>query len=198
MMFRYALLFFVVSTATSCNGLDTVDEIRRQDGWVLGGIVPFRGVELLVISNYEDPWRIAFLECTADESCRLLSIDSLDGVGVGSSVPFYPTNDGIVVGAADRIYYYRPAEDELISYQVALGGVIYVVDDVLHSETGLYGGRRYDLRTGEFIEDYEFEAYRLAPVFESPEEARLYRAGSPTFTEEARRHYEELLDLDPR
>ena len=164
-----ALGLLVIGTA-GCSADQELRELKNEDGWILGTVIPFGENELVIPYRPGEPRKLAILECESRRRCEVLAVDPLTGGGAPTRALFYPVADGLVFNVANFVYHYQPEQGTLTHFELATGGgVLYVVDGVVHVESA-HSGRGYDLATGENIERYRFETRRVPPVFFSREE----------------------------
>ena len=191
-----ALGLLVVGIA-GCSADQELRELKNEDGWILGTVIPFGDNELVIPYRPGEPRKLAILECDPRRRCEVLAVDPLTGGGAPTRALFYPVADGLVFSVSNLVYHYQPEQGTLTHFELATGGgVLYVVDGVVHVESA-HSGRGYDLATGENIERYRFETRRVPPVFSSREEIDNYSILSHEITDETRSYYEKLLDLTP-
>ena len=190
-----ALGFLVAGTA-GCSADQELRELKNEEGWILGTVIPFDGNELVVLDRPAQPSKVAILECDPQGKCEVLTVDPLGGVGINSGL-FYPVDDGLVFNVANFVYHYRPQQGTLTRFEeTGGGGVLYVVDGIVHIDSQRIG-YRYDLATGEYLGSTAFQEYQLQSVFASEEEKHSYIIWSQEITDETRAFYEKLLNLTP-
>ena len=123
-------------------------------------------------------------------------MDPLGGVGINSGL-FYPVDDGLVFNVANFVYHYRPQQGTLTRFEeTGGGGVLYVVDEIVHIDSQRIG-YRYDLATGEYLGRTLRKDNQLQSVFASVEEKYSYVVRGYELPEEKRSYYERLLNLTP-
>ena len=190
-----ALSLLVVSIA-GCSAGQELRELKNEDGWILGTVIPFGENELVIPYRPGEPRKLAILECTPRRRCEVLTVDPLTGSGVGTAL-FYPVEDELVFSVSNLVYHYRPQQKMLTHFELATGGgVLYVVDGIVHVESQ-HSGDKYDLATGEYLGSTMFQEYHLPPVFSSEEEIDNYVISTYEITDETRAFYEKLLNLMP-
>ena len=190
-----ALSLLVVGVA-SCGADQELRELKNEDGWILGTVIPFDGNELVVLDRPAQPSRIAILECDPHRRCEVLAVDPLTGRAPRRAL-FYPAEDGLVFSVSNLVYHYRPQQETLTRFELAGGGgVLYVIDGIVHVESQ-HSGDRYDLATGEHLGSTIFQEYHLPSVFVSVEEIDNYVISTYEITDETRAFYEKLLNLTP-
>ena len=190
-----ALGLLVVGVA-SCSADQELRELKNEDGWILGTVIPFGENELVIPYRPGEPRKLAILECDPQGKCEVLTVDPLGGVGINSGL-FYPVDDGLVFNVANFVYHYRPQQGTLTRFEeTGGGGVLYVVDGVVHIDSQRIG-YRYNLATGEYLGSIALQEYQLQPVFASEEEKHSYIIWSQEITDETRAFYEKLLNLTP-
>ena len=119
-----------------CSADQELRELRHEDGWILGTVIPFDENELVILDRPAQPSKLAILECDPQGKCEVLTVDPLTGSGVGTAL-FYPVEDGIVFSISNLIYHYRPEEKQLINFQLLQGAsTLYVIDKIIYTEAG--------------------------------------------------------------
>lgn len=190
-----ALVLLVIGI-TSCSADQELRELKNEDGWILGTVIPFDRNELVILDHPAQPSRVAILECTPRRGCEVLTVDPLTGSGVGTAL-FYPVEDELVFSVSNLVYHYRPQQETLTRFELAGGGgILYVVDGVVHIDSQRIG-YRYDLATGEYLGRTLRKDNQLQSVFASVEEKYNYVARGYELPEEKRSYYERLLNLTP-
>ena len=190
-----ALSLLVVSIA-GCSADQELRELKNEDGWILGTVIPFGDNELVIPYRPGEPRKLAILECTPRRRCEVLTVDPLTGSGVGTAL-FYPVEDELVFSVSNLVYHYRPQQETLTRFELAGGGgILYVVDGIVHVESQ-HSGDKYDLETGEYLGGTIFQEYQLPSVFASFEEMYSYVVRGYELPEEKRSYYERLLNLTP-
>ena len=190
-----ALGFLVVGTA-GCSADQELRELVREGGWILGTVIPFDGNDLVVLYHSSESQDLAVLECDPHRRCKVLAVDPW-AWGAPTRALFYPVEDGLVFSVSNLVYHYRPQQKMLTHFELATGGgVLYVVDGIVHVESQ-HSGDKYDLATGEHLGGTIFQKYHLPSVFASVEEIDNYVISTYEITDETRSYYERLLNLTP-
>ena len=193
-----ALGLLVVGTA-GCSADQELRELVREGSWIFGTVIPFDGNDLVVLYHSSESRDLAVLECDPHQRCKVLAVDPW-AWGAPTRALFYPVEDELVFNVSNLVYHYRPKQELLTHFELSAGagGVLYVIDGVVHVEVGSHGvGASYDLGTGELVEQYRFEVRRVPPVLTSREEIDNYSILSHEITDETRAFYEKLLNLTP-
>ena len=191
-------LGLLVVGVVSCGDDRELRELKNEDGWILGTVIPFDGNELVIPYRPGEPRKLAILECDPQGKCEVLTVDPLGGQpGINSGL-FYPVDDGLVFNVSDFVYHYRPQQGTLTRFELTVGGggVLYVIDGIVHIDSQR-SGYRYDLATGEYLGSIVRQEYQLQSVFASEEEKHSYIIWSQEITNETRAYYEKLLNLTP-
>ena len=189
-------LGLLVIGIAGCSTDQELRELKNEDGWILGTVIPFDGNELVILDHPAQPSRVAILECTPHRRCEVLTVDPLTGSGVGTAL-FYPVEDGLVFSVSNLVYHYRPQQETLTRFELAGGGgILYVVDGIVHIDSQR-SGYRYDLATGEYLGRTLRKDNQLQSVFSSFEEKYSYVVRGYELPEEKRSYYERLLNLTP-
>ena len=193
-----ALGLLVVGIA-GCSADQELRELKNEDGWMFGTIIPFVENELVILDHPAQPSRIAILECESRWQCEVLAVDPLTG-GAPRRALFYPVADGLVFSVSNLVYHYRPQQDTLTHFELTegSGGVLYLIDGIVHFESQ-HGVIEYDLATGAYLGHTLFQnkGPHLPPVFSSEEEIDNYVISTYEITDETRSYYERLLNLTP-
>ena len=121
---------------------------------------------MVILDRPAQPSKLAILECDPRRRCEVLTVDPLTGSGVGTAL-FYPVEDGLVFSVSNLVYHYRPQQETLTRFELAGGGgILYVVDGIVHIDSQRIG-YRYDLATGEYLGRTLRKDNQLQPVFAS-------------------------------
>ena len=190
-----ALSLLLVS-ASGCKSDQELRKLKNEDGWIFGTVIPFGDNELVIPYHSGEPRDLVVLECDPRRRCKVLKVDPW-AWGAPTRALFYPVADGLVFSVSNLVYHYRPQQKMLTHFELATGGgVLYVVDGIVHVESQ-HSGDKYDLATGEHLGSTIFQEYHLPSVFASVEEIDNYVISTYEITDETRAFYEKLLNLTP-